>query len=203
MAPLVPSPIRIRKVVCGGETGADQGDLIVAPAARIETGGRALQGWETEDRPAPWLVDLGLDQCETPAHRARPRAQVWDSDATLWFGLANSPSFWATRAAALNYCRPFLVVWPGTRPREVVAWFAAQTPPVEVLDAAGDRESRAPEFDDRTRAFLMRVLRLVSSSAVALGLIIVQGVPTPKAESTVCLRRAASGRRGDFQPPTR
>ena len=53
----------LRKVVSGGQTGADQAGLRAARAAGIETGGWAPKGWETEEGPAPWLSDYGLKEC--------------------------------------------------------------------------------------------------------------------------------------------
>jgi hypothetical protein len=80
------------EVVTGGQTGADQAALRAARAAGIPTGGWAPLGWlvETADgkrtEAAPWLAEYGLTECPEPGFPARARANVRDSDGTLWFG---------------------------------------------------------------------------------------------------------------------
>jgi hypothetical protein len=76
----------IPRVISGGQTGADQASLRATRAAGIATGGFAPQGWLTNDGPAPGLAGWGLVQCPEPGYPSRTRANVRDSDATLWFG---------------------------------------------------------------------------------------------------------------------
>jgi hypothetical protein len=53
------------------------------------------------DVSAPWLAGFGLVECPEPGYKARTRANVRDSDATLWFGDVYTPG----GAATLDACR--------------------------------------------------------------------------------------------------
>src|SRR3954452_23149986 len=111
------------RVVSGGQTGADQGGLLAARAAGIPTGGWAPTGWETEDGPAPWLADFGLVECPEPGDKARTRANVRDSGATLWLGNHMPPGGIASLDACRAIDRPFYIAYRAvTRPSQVVAW---------------------------------------------------------------------------------
>jgi hypothetical protein len=63
--------------------------------------------------------------------------------------------------ATLDACRlngkPFLIVYNGTRPSEVSAWLRAGG--FGILNAAGNRESKAPGIGARVERFLMAVFR--------------------------------------------
>jgi hypothetical protein len=86
-------------VISGGQTGADQAALRAARACGIATGGWAPKGWLTEGPldeeghpfpktvASPWLAGWELLECDEPGWRPWPRANVRDSDATLWFGV--------------------------------------------------------------------------------------------------------------------
>src|SRR4051812_12471606 len=89
------------RVVSGGQSGADQAALRAARAANIPTGGWAPKGWRTEDGAAPWLADFGLVECPESGYPARTRANVRDSDVTVWFGDWHSPGGKTT----LDACR--------------------------------------------------------------------------------------------------
>jgi hypothetical protein len=121
----------IERVVSGGQTGVDQAGLRAARAAGIPTGGAAPKGWLTEsvdgrrNVPAPWLSEYDLVECPEPGYPARTRANVRDSDATLWFGDFLSSGGRTTLDACRALDKPFMLVFQGvTRPSQVVAWLA-------------------------------------------------------------------------------
>src|SRR5262245_49041797 len=160
----------IDKLVSGGQTGADQGALRAARAAGIPTGGWAPKGWLTEgpldeeghpwpkEVTAPWLADFGLVECPEPGYPARTRANVRDSDATLWFGDWHTTGGRATLDACKLQNKPFLLVFGAlTRPSEVVWWL--DDTGVRVLNVAGNREGIAPGIGERTEYFLGVVFR--------------------------------------------
>ncbi len=139
----------LEKVTSGGQTGADQGALRAARAAGIPTGGWAPRGWLVEsddgrrDVAAPWLADFGLVECPEPGYPARTRANVRDSDGTIWFGDHNSPGGIATLDACRAQGKPFLIVYQGiTRPSHSSAWIGEKG--IRVLNVAGNRESKSP-----------------------------------------------------------
>ena len=82
------------------------------PAARRRRAGRRKRG------PAPWLDDFGLVECDEPGYPPRTKANVRDSDATLWIGDQTSPGGKVT----LGECRlsaqvVVLIVGAGRPPR--------------------------------------------------------------------------------------
>ena len=84
------------------ETGVQHGADLVAWKARrhargIATGRLAPKSWATEAGAAPWLVEYGLVECETPGYAARTEANVRACDAVLWFGDPTTPDGMLTR----------------------------------------------------------------------------------------------------------
>jgi hypothetical protein len=141
-----------------GQAGSDQAGLRAARACGISTGGWAPLGWETEDGPAPWLADFGLTECPEPGDPARTRANVRDSDGTVWFGSIASSGYRTTHDAAVALSKPFLIVDAGDdRPGQVRDWIEARG--VRVLNCAGDREGVSPGIGEWTERFMLAVLR--------------------------------------------
>jgi hypothetical protein len=148
----------IERLITGGQTGADQAVLRAARAAGIPTGGWAPAGWMTETGPAPWLADYGLAEHPEPGYTARTRANVRDSDATLWFGSWTTPGGRATLDACQFQGKPSLVVFPGaTRSAQIRGWIVEHG--VRILNVAGNRESTALGIGDEVERFMARVFR--------------------------------------------
>jgi predicted Rossmann-fold nucleotide-binding protein len=146
----------LRRVVSGGQTGADQAGLRAARAAGIETGGWAPKGWMTEEGPAPWLADFGLIECPADGYPARTEANARDSDGTIWFGTTDSSGYRATIRACERHAKTYLLVNGGvTKPSHVIEWIRGQR--IEVLNIAGNRESKNPGLGARVEAFLARL----------------------------------------------
>jgi hypothetical protein len=154
----------LRKVISGGQTGADQAGLRAAVRSDIATGGHAPRGWLTEAGPAPWLEAYGL--AEHPGgYAARTVANVRDADATLAFEAVRSAGTDLTCRECERLGRPLLVVvlrnWGDTvaprdmafSPRDVADWLTEQA--VATLNVAGNRESRAPGIGACVEAFLV------------------------------------------------
>jgi len=73
----------LRKIISGGQTGADQGGLEAARKMGVETGGCAPNGWKTCRGPNPLLKAYGLVCLGSPDYNVRTAANIRDSDATL------------------------------------------------------------------------------------------------------------------------
>jgi hypothetical protein len=100
----------LRKVISGGQTGADHTGLVCARQVGLETGGTCPKGCHTDDGPNPELVTLyGLTESSTYAYAPRTVANVKNSQATLWFGDPSSPGGRCTRRACSTWRRPFIV----------------------------------------------------------------------------------------------
>ena len=140
--------MKLRKVISGGQTGADQTGLMCARLMGLETGGWAPKGWITEVGPAPWLAEYGLVEHSSSGYVARTHANAKDGEITIWFGSTNSPGYWCTRTGCKLAGRPPLVINP---PREIMIKLADQ---YEVWNIAGNRASTNPPVVGMTlRAF--------------------------------------------------
>ena len=74
----------IRKIISGGQYGADQAGLRVALDLGLKTGGMVPNGWVTKFGPRPQLAKLGL--IEHPTNAKYPARTAWNvkhSDATV------------------------------------------------------------------------------------------------------------------------
>lgn len=154
--------MRVRRIVAGGQSGADRAALDVAVALRIPYGGWCPAGGWAEDLPDPpgLLARYPLLTEAPPGPVAtRTRWNVRDSDATVVLALsdgASSPGTRSTVLAAEELDRPCLVV-PATSASTVSEWLGAFARPV-VLNVAGPRESEDPGLYAATYRTLTTVL---------------------------------------------
>jgi len=143
----------IKRIISGGQTGADQGGLIAGQQLEIPTGGWAPKNWMTEDGPAPWLADFGLSECSTPGYAYRTHLNAHDADATILLGDEHSPGSALTKRACDRHFRPCSVNPSMNELRALIrgeGW--------EVLNIAGNRESKNPGLFIVTVDLLMYAL---------------------------------------------
>lgn len=155
-------PSLIKRVITGGQTGADQGALRAAKAAGIPTGGFAPKGWLTEDGPAPWLADYGLVEYHEEGYPARTKANVEIADAMLWFGNPHSLGGQLTARLCVEANLDTFTAIHTSTPQEVAEWIMYGIP-VEarpVLMVAGNRESKQPGIGARVELFCSELFRL-------------------------------------------
>lgn len=157
----------IRRIISGGQTGADQGALFAARSLGIETGGTAPKGWRTQAGPAPWLAFYGLVTCDSVEYRPRTWKNVHDSTGTLIFGDLTSPGCSLTREICTQLGRPWIHVrWfpgvdvEGDAVEMVRGWLMVNG--ISTLNVAGNREERAPGISVAVGRFLSGVLRCSS-----------------------------------------
>jgi len=177
----------ITKIISGGQTGADIAGLRAAKRYNIETGGFAPRGWLTENGPDTVLRDFyGLLECPEPKgekpqlmpqckwegilYSQRTQRNAAQSDATLWFGLGTeiySRGFVATRNAASHSGVPFHKIFRGDgRPYDPksTAGFLKQywnMRPIEIVNVAGNRLSKAPGIEEWVESYLCEVFELL------------------------------------------
>ena len=159
--------IPLKKIISGGQTGADTGALLAARQLDIETGGFAPRRWLTEDGPQEEkLRRFGLIECEEPGYPARTRANVMHSDATLLVGDDQIGGTRLTGQIAMNLNKPLLRIpfealdetnTGITSLEEFRSWMDHHR--IEVLNVAGNRESEKPGIAEFTRALLVNALR--------------------------------------------
>jgi Circularly permutated YpsA SLOG family len=145
------------RVVSGGQTGADQAGWRAARASGIAPGGWMPVGFLTEAGPRPEFAAMfGALEMPGGGYRQRTRANVRDSDATIWFGDPDSPGGRTTLRACTGFGKPVYLVIEGlTQPADVVAWIEAEE--IRVLNVAGNRESTERGIGDRVERFLIEV----------------------------------------------
>lgn len=132
----------IRKIVSGGQTGADRAALDVALRLGCECGGWCPAGRLAEDGP----IDLRYPLKETPSEGYAQRTEwnVRDSDGTLILSLGYELTGGSelTRKIARKWSRPCLWVSKTItkNPVDEVASFVDDHR-IEVLNVAGPRDS--------------------------------------------------------------
>jgi len=73
------------KIISGGQTGVDRLALDVAKSLNIATGGTAPKGYLTENGSDFSLKEYGLVESKSSKYPPRTKANVENSDATIYF----------------------------------------------------------------------------------------------------------------------
>lgn len=167
----------LRKVISGGQTGADQAGLMAARVFGLETGGWCPAEWRTNLGPMPLLEAFGLVCMDTPSYAVRTALNIQDSDATVVMGYdLTSPGSRLTIRECEDLKRPCLItqfalgatgrdpVHPEvveSRQVELIYDFILEHK-VEVLNVAGNRDTEGNLSNYRTvRRMLTRVFTLL------------------------------------------
>jgi hypothetical protein len=129
--------MKLRKIISGGQTGADKTGLVCAKRIGLETGGTAPKGWKIDGGTDPSLADYGLVQSPTSDYAPRTRQNVRDADATLWFGTVGSPGYWCTKNAIKASTKPFY-----ENPSDLQLQYICNT--YETVNIAGNRSRINP-----------------------------------------------------------
>jgi hypothetical protein len=144
----------LKKIVSGGQTGADRGGLQAGKKLGLETGGTAPRGFRTENGPDPSLADFGLVEQRSAHFGPRTVRNVEDSDGTVWFGLTDTRGALLTLKTAMRLDRPLLL---NPRPGALREWIEKNR--IAVLNVAGNRESLHPGLCRQVEEFLVCELR--------------------------------------------
>lgn len=146
----------IRKIISGGQTGADQAALDAAIKLGIPHGGWIPRGRLTEEGPLPAKYELR----EMPGSGYAPRTEqnVIDSNGTLIIShgeLSEGSDY--TRKMAIKHQRPWLHInlnkTPAFKAATLIsAWIAENS--IEILNVAGPRESK----DDRIYQDVLKII---------------------------------------------
>jgi len=125
----------IKKVISGGQVGADRLGLEAAKALGLETGGTAPFGYRTSNGPDMDLRRFGLVESQSSHYPPRTVSNVKDSDGTVIFAEdLLSRGVVLTRNTAVRLGRPFI---QNPTPAEFKIW--AEYHNIEVLNVAGNR----------------------------------------------------------------
>jgi putative molybdenum carrier protein len=169
-----------KKIISGGQTGADMGALIAARELGIPTAGTAPKGWLTETGPQEELLrSFGLTECEEEGFPARTRRNVSNASGTLLVGEHRSGGSRLTCDYAEQLRKPlFLLRFPIVRTemdsdlsqiQEFHNWLRHHQ--IQVLNVAGNRESQSPGIAEFTRRFLSIALDISYTSSYDCGIL--------------------------------
>jgi hypothetical protein len=149
----------LRKVITGGQTGADQAGWRAARRAGLDAGGLMPRGFLTEDGPRPDIArEFSAAEHDSDDPAGRTVANVEAAGATVIFAAPEpGPGTRLTLDTCRRLGRPHrLVTWrpggPDATPEDIAGWVLGLS--VGVLNVAGDRESTAPGIGARVEAFL-------------------------------------------------
>ncbi|OPL15419.1 MAG: hypothetical protein AVO38_10530 [delta proteobacterium ML8_D] len=150
----------VKKIISGGQTGADQAALDIAIKLGISHGGWIPKGRLTENGR---LDDAyRLKEMDTASYNKRTEQNVIDSDGTLIIshGTLTGGSEY-TRDMAMGHERPWLHIdLNGTESlqaaEQIKYWLAEHE--IEVLNIAGPRASKDPAIYRSTTDVLERAL---------------------------------------------
>lgn len=141
----------LKKILSGGQSGADYAGLIAGNILGLETGGTAPKGWricryDGTDGSNPQLALFGLVEHASRDYPPRTKQNAADSDGTVWFGYAGSPGGKLTIKTCKALGKPYIL---NPEPERLYQW--QQHHRIEVLNVAGNRESADnPDICDRT-----------------------------------------------------
>ena len=163
--------MKLKTVISGGQTGADQGGLEAANEFGLETGGWIGKGFLTENGSEPGLEELfGLEAIHVTGGRgyaARTNMNVIACDATIRFA-----SDWGSRGerctlkAIKKYDKDYMDVgvdiddptgetYPSLN--AVCDWL--EDGEYKTLNVAGNRESKCPGLQRFVATFLLEVFK--------------------------------------------
>ncbi len=150
----------VKKIISGGQTGADRAALDVAIKLGVLHGGWIPKGRLTENG----MLDdrYHLKEMETANYNKRTEQNVIDSDGTLIIShgkLTGGSEY--TRDMALEHGRPWLHIdlnktTPSQAARRIKHWLAEHE--IDVLNVAGPRASKDPFIYGSTTDVLEKAL---------------------------------------------
>jgi hypothetical protein len=150
----------IKKIISGGQTGADRAALDLARKLNIPHGGWCPHGRLAEDG----IIDDSYNLTETPSADPAQRTawNVRDSDATVIFSISPKLSGGSakTEMFARQHDKPCLhlsLERDGRKAVEFLSGFLADNK-IQILNVAGPRRSEEPEVGEFVSKILEGVL---------------------------------------------
>jgi len=156
----------IKKIISGGQTGADRGGLLAARELGVATGGFLPRGCRCEDGAHPeFLAELGMEEHSSTSYVARTIANIKSSDGTLVVAASlQSPGSKLTVNTCTDLGKPCWIATFHTPPvpKLIADWIRKNE--ITVLNVAGNRESKRPGIQDYTQKLVKDVLAELDAS---------------------------------------
>lgn len=154
--------LKLKKIISGGQTGADLGALIAAKKLNLETGGWAPRFFRTEDGSNIELgTKYGLQEHESREYPPRTKSNVQEGDLTLIFGNIYSPGCKLTTKYCKELNKPIhFISWPFQTYIDHTTMFIHYLKSIKplILNCAGNRESKNPGIQLAIEQFLIQAL---------------------------------------------
>ncbi len=160
--------MKLRKIVSGGQTGADQGALGACLQKKFPYGGWVPKGRRTEKGKVPARYRK-MRQHWSRHYPPRTEKNVVDSDGTaiFTFGKPDGGSL-LTIDFAKQHHKPWLAVDldlpQAVAVAKVVRWLKRRLPDNGVLNVAGSRRSKAPGIHRAVKKVMVAVLDQVGGN---------------------------------------
>lgn len=152
---------QVKKIISGGQTGADQGGLEAAEFLGIATGGVAPMNFMTENGPEKdklahqyHLTEETYASNLSKSYKERTRRNLEYSCATVIFAdKPASPGTKLTIDKCIGLGKTFVLNPDST---ELLHWLIRHK--VTLLNVAGNRESKAPGIQEKVKKLLIATL---------------------------------------------
>lgn len=157
----------IKKVISGGQTGADRAGLEAAKKAGIETGGYCPKGYLTEKGSDKSLKKFGLIQTESQDYTERTELNIRCSDGTVVFsrtdesGNVTGIGTLLTLKIAKDSGKPVII---NPESEEFTAWILNND--IRTLNVAGNRKSQNKDIEKTALRFLAKNLLIPDKDAI-------------------------------------
>lgn len=151
--------MNLKRVISGGQTGADQAGLRAAKIFGLETGGWLPKGCRTLDGPRfDLLTDFNMVEHISSSYAPRTEANVRDSDATIRFATTFSSAGEICTKKAINWYKKPSKSINTNNPidvAEIALWIKENN--FETLNVAGNSEETSPGIGDFVFDYLLEV----------------------------------------------
>ena len=158
----------LKKIISGGQSGADLSGLIAAKSCGIPTGGTMPNGWRTLDGSKPeYAEQFGMVEHTAWSYVPRTFQNVKESSGTIRFAYNfESSGEKCTLKAIKQYERPYFDVKikdPAVfsvnelqHPKNVAEWIVANK--IEILNVAGNSEHTCSGIGKWVERFMIAVI---------------------------------------------
>jgi len=151
----------IKKIISGGQSGADIGGLKAAKEFGIETCGTMPKGFITEDGNKPEYAELyNIKESSSPKYPPRTEKNVKDSDGTIRLAFNfQSAGERCTLKFIKKHNKPYFDIDVLNPPpiEDVVKWL--QDNNIETLNIAGNAEKKCPGIEEFVKEYLLDIFR--------------------------------------------
>jgi hypothetical protein len=127
----------VKKVISGGQSGADRIGLEIARELGIETGGTAPKNYKTENGCDLSLKEFGLVEDESSDYNPRTEKNVINSDGTVIFGDIKSPGSKVTISFLKTHNKKYIINPTADELKNFI-----NENNIQILNVAGNRGSK-------------------------------------------------------------